>query len=79
MAIDVQNVDMTALTLIIIERFCHNLASWRLQTFKNSPQCVCDEGYKQVKGGLSCEDINECQVENGGCDELCINSPGMQS
>ncbi|XP_063243609.1 sushi, von Willebrand factor type A, EGF and pentraxin domain-containing protein 1 isoform X2 [Bacillus rossius redtenbacheri] len=25
---------------------------------------------------LECNDINECAVNNGGCDQKCINSPG---
>lgn len=28
---------------------------------------------------LECADINECAVNNGGCDQKCINSPGDYS
>ena len=34
----------------------------------------------QVGGGSSCQDIDECATgDNGGCDSLCINSPGAYS
>ena len=42
-------------------------------------QCICDEGYRQVDSGSSCEDVDECSLNNGGCDDLCINSPGSYS
>ena len=39
-------------------------------------QCVCDVGYKQSLLGTSCVDINECLIDNGQCDDICINSAG---
>ena len=34
---------------------------------------------RQVDGGSSCEDVNECSDNNGGCDDACINTPGSYS
>jgi hypothetical protein len=42
-------------------------------------QCICDEGYSQAGGGLSCQDIDECATNNGECDDVCLNSPGSYS
>lgn len=37
-------------------------------------QCVCDDGYIDNQG--NCEDINECDVDNGGCAQICTNTNG---
>ena len=41
-------------------------------------QCVCREGY--AGNGYSCEDVNECVTNNGGClyDAECVNLPGTR-
>jgi hypothetical protein len=26
--------------------------------------------------GTNCVDIDECSSQNGGCDDICMNSPG---
>jgi hypothetical protein len=47
-----------------------------------SAKCQCPSGYLDVRGdGSSCEDIDECASENGGCDALvpCQNTPGGSS
>ncbi|KAI6647609.1 Fibrillin-2-like [Oopsacas minuta] len=41
-----------------------------------SYQCTCDSGYRLELNGWSCEDINECRVDNGGCIGGCRNVPG---
>lgn len=40
-------------------------------------QCICEEGFQQTGSGTSCVDIDECSINNGGCDDICMNSPGM--
>ncbi|CAH1226389.1 MUC4 [Branchiostoma lanceolatum] len=35
--------------------------------------CTCDPGYI---GRLCNEDLNECESDNGGCDQHCINTVG---
>ena len=37
------------------------------------PVCSCHEGFYLAKDGDTCEDIDECQNENGGCSQMCIN------
>ena len=37
--------------------------------------CDCQPGY-QLTNGLSCSDINECNTDNGGCSQVCINQVG---
>lgn len=40
----------------------------------NKPTCECLPGYTYRSG--SCEDIDECQKENGNCEQGCENTPG---
>ena len=44
----------------------------------NDTRCV---GYHKLHECLSCHwtDINECDVENGGCSDICNNEPGSWS
>ncbi|KAG9337036.1 hypothetical protein JZ751_029895, partial [Albula glossodonta] len=39
-------------------------------------QCTCDTGYKSTEDYLSCIDIDECTIQNGGCETFCTNSEG---
>uniref|UniRef100_A0A673I3V1 Fibrillin-1-like n=1 Tax=Sinocyclocheilus rhinocerous TaxID=307959 RepID=A0A673I3V1_9TELE len=39
-------------------------------------QCSCNTGYKSTEDRLSCIDIDECTIENGGCETFCTNSEG---
>jgi len=38
--------------------------------------CECQPGYKLMRNGKSCEDINECDQRNGLCSQHCYNVPG---
>lgn len=38
--------------------------------------CECNEGYRLMKDGKACEDIDECREEKGKCSQLCFNTPG---
>ena len=38
--------------------------------------CVCDSGYKLNNDNVSCSDINECDNNDGGCNQNCKNTEG---
>jgi hypothetical protein len=44
-------------------------------------QCFCQWGYCDTRpmNGTDCQDVNECLINNGGCQQLCSNSPGSFS
>ncbi|CAG0878905.1 unnamed protein product [Cyprideis torosa] len=39
-------------------------------------KCECNEGYKLLKDGKACEDVNECIEKPGLCSQDCTNTPG---
>ncbi|XP_074621556.1 uncharacterized protein LOC141880074 [Acropora palmata] len=39
-------------------------------------RCSCPAGYSVGDDGLTCYDIDECQVQNGQCSQKCENKPG---
>uniref|UniRef100_A0A8C4XBH9 EGF-like domain-containing protein n=1 Tax=Erpetoichthys calabaricus TaxID=27687 RepID=A0A8C4XBH9_ERPCA len=39
-----------------------------------SYRCVCQLGYRG--NGTHCEDVDECSLNNGGCQHICSNIPG---
>ncbi|PKN59542.1 MAG: hypothetical protein CVU56_00515 [Deltaproteobacteria bacterium HGW-Deltaproteobacteria-14] len=47
-------------------------------TGADSACATCDDGYTQLSAGAACTDIDECGVDNGGCDShaTCTNTPG---
>ena len=38
--------------------------------------CRCDPGYELGEDNTSCNDIQECAVENGGCSHTCVEEQG---
>ncbi len=38
--------------------------------------CECNEGYRLMKDGKACEDIDECNSLKGKCSQYCFNTPG---
>lgn len=36
--------------------------------------CSCYSGYEMIND--TCVDVDECQVNNGGCFAICFNTPG---
>ena len=42
--------------------------------------CQCRDGFNgDGLAGFGCRDADECAINNGGCDQLCINQPGTFS
>ncbi|MBN2802783.1 MAG: hypothetical protein JXR91_06790 [Deltaproteobacteria bacterium] len=41
---------------------------------KGELNCECNDGY--TGDGISCDDIDECETDNGGCEQICINDEG---
>ena len=41
-----------------------------------SYHCTCQDGYKLANDGYNCEDVDECQFQNGGCETGCGNTVG---
>ena len=39
-----------------------------------SYQCYCQSGYN-LSDNTNYDDIVECQLDNGGCSQVCINQP----
>lgn len=42
-------------------------------------ECKCHAGFAKHENSVVCRDIDECAVENGGCDHLCENSAGSHA
>ena len=38
--------------------------------------CRCDPGYELDENNTSCNDIEECAIENGGCSHTCVEEEG---
>lgn len=36
-------------------------------------------GFSLAVDGLTCNDIDECQADNGECSQKCVNKPGNYS
>lgn len=49
---------------------CHNL--------EGGYECSCADipGYKLAADNHTCEDIDECALNNANCSHLCLNTPG---
>ncbi|XP_071491254.1 uncharacterized protein [Diadema antillarum] len=39
-------------------------------------ECGCREGFASNENRTGCLDINECDINNGGCQQVCVNLPG---
>jgi hypothetical protein len=37
--------------------------------------CFCSAGFYESETG-DCVDVDECEEDNGGCEEECHNKPG---
>ena len=42
-------------------------------------ECKCERGYKLNTDSMTCVDQDECQLDNGGCDHVCVNTPGHRT
>ncbi|XP_030304135.1 thrombomodulin [Calypte anna] len=38
--------------------------------------CMCEAGYRLAADGSSCEDVDDCALEPGLCEQLCVNTEG---
>jgi len=38
--------------------------------------CSCGSGFQLANNGLDCDDIDECNTNNGGCAQNCTNTEG---
>ncbi|XP_033123556.1 protocadherin Fat 4-like [Anneissia japonica] len=47
--------------------------------FYGNYQCDCLHGYELASDLHTCEDINECSLNNGGCMHHCVNKEGGYS
>ncbi|KAK6170352.1 hypothetical protein SNE40_018764 [Patella caerulea] len=55
----------------------NNCSNHDCQNLPGSYQCSCKKGYQHPSStNTSCQDINECASNNGGCDQTCINNDG---
>ncbi len=41
----------------------------------NVPVCSCLSGYT-LTDNTTCSDVNECLMDNGDCDQVCLNVRG---
>ena len=53
------------------DHFCNNT--------EGSFQCSCRQGYILQQDGRTCNDLDECVIQNGGCSQKCVNQPGQYS
>uniref|UniRef100_A0A8D0FZH2 Growth arrest specific 6 n=1 Tax=Strix occidentalis caurina TaxID=311401 RepID=A0A8D0FZH2_STROC len=52
---------------------CHKEGTIKCEDLKGDFYCQCKHGWQ----GKTCEkDIDECRVQNGGCNQLCLNQLG---
>ncbi|XP_067946456.1 fibrillin-1-like [Watersipora subatra] len=61
-----------------------NACSTATSTCENLPDgqgyiCDCNDGFLTSADGVTCEDVNECLMNNGGCDDECTNTIGSRS
>ena len=37
---------------------------------------MCPDGFLLGSDWATCEDVDECENDKMGCDQLCVNTPG---
>ncbi|KAK2143033.1 hypothetical protein LSH36_885g00055 [Paralvinella palmiformis] len=53
--------------------YCHHMC---VMSWNGMGYCACHKGYTLSRDLMNCDDINECEAENGGCQHTCHNTRG---
>ncbi|KAK0067662.1 fibrillin-3, partial [Biomphalaria pfeifferi] len=53
-----------------------NKCSQNCTNTDGSFQCSCRSGYALKADGLTCQDVNECDLKTSTCQEVCVNTDG---